>query len=200
MTSRIYMIRHGMTEGNQRGWFYGATDLPLTEEGREELRALVNEGYYPLLSEDTLFLTTGLKRTKETLEEIYGPRESISIPELQEMNFGNYECYRFDEIENDLFFSKWLKDEEGNVRLPGGESRQDFSERIARGREALLDKSKEREEIFLVCHGGVVAELLDKMFPEEKDSMWQWLPVPGYGYMVEVEEGEPKWAIALEEI
>ena len=200
MVSRIYMIRHGITEGNQKGWFYGSTDLPLTEEGREELRELVSQGYYPLLSKDTLFLTTGLKRTEETLEEIYGPRETEAVPELQEMNFGDYECYRFEEIENDPYFSSWLKDEDGVVRLPGGESRQDFSERIARGREALLEKSKEREEMFLVCHGGVVAELLDKMFPQERDSMWQWLPQPGYGYLLEVEDGQPRMAIALEEI
>ena len=194
------MIRHGVTEGNQKGWFYGITDLSLTEEGREALRELRDQGYYPQLSKEALFLTTGLKRTEETLEEIYGPRERESIPELREMNFGDYECYSFNEIEKDPFFKEWMKDEEGTVKLPGGESRQDFSNRVAKGKEILLMKAQENEEIFLICHGGVVAELLDKMLPGEKENMWQWLPQPGYGYLLEVEDGKALRAIAMEEI
>ena len=200
MVSRIYMIRHGQTEGNRNRWFYGSTDLPLTEEGRYELFELASQGYYPALSKNALFLTTGLLRTKETVEEIYGPRDTFAIPELQEMDFGNYECYSFSEIENDPFFSEWLKDEEGTVRLPGGESRQDFSERVAKGREILMGKTEEREEIFLVCHGGVIAELLHKLFPEMKDSMWEWLPDPGRGYVVEINNLKPEWALSLEDI
>ena len=37
MESRIILIRHGITEGNKKRWFYGAADIPLSQEGREEL-------------------------------------------------------------------------------------------------------------------------------------------------------------------
>ena len=200
MTSRIYMIRHGITEGNRNGWFYGSTDLSLTEEGKEQLAQLAMDGYYPVLSDEALFITTGLARTKETLEIIYGPRESLAVPELQEMNFGNYECFRFDEIKDDPFFSKWLEDEEGEVKLPGGESRQEFYERVSKGREILLKLSEEKEEIFLACHGGVIAQLLHQMFPEMKDSMWEWLPEPAKGYVVEIVESRPERVLSLEDI
>ena len=30
----LYMIRHSLTEGNERRLYYGATDLPLSENGR----------------------------------------------------------------------------------------------------------------------------------------------------------------------
>ena len=38
MLSRIYLIRHGKTDGNRNHWYYGATDLPLNEDGLEEIR------------------------------------------------------------------------------------------------------------------------------------------------------------------
>ena len=40
MVSKIYLIRHGITEGNEKRWYYGGADLPLTEGGREALKAL----------------------------------------------------------------------------------------------------------------------------------------------------------------
>ena len=200
MTSRIYMIRHGKTEGNEKGWFYGSADLPLTDEGILEVQDLADRGYYPSLSESALFLTTGLTRTKETLETIYGERETVEVPALQEMHFGEYECHSFVELHGDPFFDKWLKDEEGCVKLPGGESKQEFYERVSKGMGILLKFAEEEEEIFLACHGGGGAQLLHQMFPQLKDNMWEWLPKPARGYVVEIVDSRPEWVLSLEDI
>ena len=38
---QLYLIRHGITEGNLKGLYVGSgTDLPLCEEGRSQLYAL----------------------------------------------------------------------------------------------------------------------------------------------------------------
>ena len=37
MTSVIYLIRHGLTEGLKKRWFYGWAGLPEIEEGFEEI-------------------------------------------------------------------------------------------------------------------------------------------------------------------
>lgn len=34
---KLWLIRHGMTEGNRHGRYIGVTDEPLCEEGRESL-------------------------------------------------------------------------------------------------------------------------------------------------------------------
>ena len=34
---RLTLIRHGLTEGNVRRWYYGALDLPLCETGKSAL-------------------------------------------------------------------------------------------------------------------------------------------------------------------
>ena len=71
MLSRIYLIRHGRTAGNLNHWYYGSTDLPLTDDGYEEIKAYQESGIYPDIPEDADIYTTGLYRTDQTLEAIY---------------------------------------------------------------------------------------------------------------------------------
>ena len=72
MASKIYLIRHGITEGNQKKWFYGAADIPLAEEGKEELKKLKEKNIYPEIPEDADLYTTGLLRTEQTFEILFG--------------------------------------------------------------------------------------------------------------------------------
>ena len=44
---QIHLIRHGRTAGNRQGRFIGATDLPLSGAGREQLRTLAEQCHYP---------------------------------------------------------------------------------------------------------------------------------------------------------
>ena len=37
---KIWLIRHGMTEANERRLYCGSTDLPLSDHGREELKSV----------------------------------------------------------------------------------------------------------------------------------------------------------------
>ena len=47
MKSCIHFIRHGLTEGNTKKWFYGWADVPLLAEGIAALEELKKEGLYP---------------------------------------------------------------------------------------------------------------------------------------------------------
>ena len=40
ITYKLHLIRHGQTEGNQKGLFVGRTDMPVSEEGFDELSRL----------------------------------------------------------------------------------------------------------------------------------------------------------------
>ncbi len=203
MVSKIHFIRHGITEGNKNKWFYGAADIPLAEEGRENLVRFRDAGVYPVLPEHANCFTTGLQRTEETLAILYGEIEHKAITNLQEMNFGEYECKNFDELSDDPVFLEWGYDEEGDVCLPGAESRNEFSERIRKGLDELLGyhklkalelRHKDEEAVTLmVCHGGVISAVMSMLFPEEEsmETMWDWMPSPGYGYTVTFEDGSP---------
>ena len=196
--SKILMLRHGITEGNKKKWFYGETDLPLLPEGIEELKRQKEEGLYPDIPEDALFFTTGKGRTAETLITLFGEREFEKIKDLRELNFGVCECKSFDDLKDEPIFQAWAYDETGDVAFPDGESRNQFKERVARGFNYLLERHQAHEEktnpamTVIVCHGGVIAEILESAFPGEKESLWDWMPEPGSGYLLEVEDGKIK--------
>ena len=71
MTSCIHFIRHGITEGIKNKWYYGWVDLPLIQEGVDELEKLRNSGIYPSARGAQLY-TSGMTRANQTLEVIYG--------------------------------------------------------------------------------------------------------------------------------
>ena len=204
------MLRHGKTEGNKNRWFYGSTDLHLIDEGREEILDRKAEGFYPEIPQNAGFFTTGLTRTDETLELVYGTHEATHIEELQEMKFGEYECHSFDELKDDPVFSLWGYDEVGDVTLPGGESRNQFMRRIMAGYHRLMALHNDRAEAaalkaeeavdVLICHGGVIAGIMQEIFPGEKNSMWEWMPEPGCGYIWEIEDGKPVGHILIGEL
>ena len=201
MISKIHFIRHGITEGNQKKWFYGQTDLPVTPEGLEYLAKLRDDGIYPDFPEDTEFYTSGLLRTEQTFKTIFGEREHKAIKNLQEMDFGEYECRSFDESNGEPAFDKWAFDETDEVALPGGESKKEFNARISEGLKELRGYHRLKElshrhsgkdaVSLIVCHGGVIGSMMNELFPEERDNMWAWIPNPGFGYTVSFQDGEP---------
>lgn len=198
--SYIYFIRHGQTEGTMKDWYYGAADLPLAEEGVIETVRLKEEGLYPD-PEDAQFFVSGLSRTMHTLKLIYGDVEYTIIPELQEMNFGDYECIPFKDLDDDERFLEWCNDTTGDYRLPGAETKNEFAERIGRGLTILRKQhglkeishrhSKKDARSIVVFHGGAIAACMTLMFPEKNYTIWDWSPEPGHGYKVTFEDGEP---------
>ena len=201
MASKIYLIRHGITEGNLKRWFYGSADLPLTEEGKDELRRLKEKGVYPEIPADADMYTTGLLRTEQTFEILFGDREHKAIDNLKEMRFGKYECCTYDEVKEYEDFDTWAWDTTGDAKLPGAESKNEFAARIAeglkelRGYHALKELSHRHSGAdsvsVVVCHGGVISASMMMLFPEVNGNMWDWMPNPGFGYCIEFENGEP---------
>ncbi len=83
---RILLIRHGEVEESYRGRFIGKTDAPLSEEGREECRAL--RVRVAALSPE-LFFCSPLRRAVETLDVVRVKEcRSLIDPRLREIDFG----------------------------------------------------------------------------------------------------------------
>ena len=177
MESKILIIRHGITEGNKKKWFYGATDIGLCDEGVAELVEQRDSGFYPDIPEETQFFTTGMKRTEETLEILFGDVEHGRITDMKEMNFGDYECRAFDSLKDDELFLEWGYDQIGEVKLPNGESRNEFHERTRRGGQLLIDEhiAKNVPVTVMICHGGVISRFLAHLFGDER-SLWVGMP------------------------
>ena len=215
MNTKICLIRHGITEGNQKRLYYGASDIPLAEEGTSMLRELASQGIYPD-DADAVCYTSGLLRTEQTFSLIYGAREHGAFSPFREIDFGDFEMKSYEELKEDADYQTWIGDTTGTLPPPGGESARDFQERVLDGFAELLRRQKQRAEALLqetaeasegenpldkkaldgklltiaVCHGGPIAAILQNAFPEEKDNFFQWLPDPGHGYLLSLDGDE----------
>ena len=199
MKSQIHLIRHGITEGNQKRYYYGAADIPLAPEGEEQLTELAEQGFYPE-AEGADFYTTGKQRTEQTLRLIYGEREHEQIPELVEMNFGEFEMKSYEELKEIPEYQRWISDEEGKTEPPGGESIIGFQKRIQGGLKILVGRHRLKElsvrhcgddaVSVLVCHGGTIGAVMESTFPNQQEHFFKWVPDPGHGYTLTLEEGE----------
>lgn len=83
----LILIRHGETEWSRSGQHTSWTDLPLTELGERQARALV-----PLLAEREIGLTlvSPYLRARRTAE-LAGLTEPRETPDLREWDYGAYE-------------------------------------------------------------------------------------------------------------
>ena len=196
--SRICLIRHGITEGNQRRLYYGHSDIPLSEEGEVELEKLAASGLYPD-SEQASFYTTGLLRTEQTLSIIYGDRPHEAISDLREINFGRFEMKSYEELKEQADYQTWIGGDMTKVGPPDGESTGEFALRIRGGFEDLMQRHqlkalslRHKEENALsvaVCHGGSTSVIMEILYPGVKDNFYQWIPDPGHGYVLYLENG-----------
>ena len=207
MRSQICLIRHGITEGNVRRLYYGKTDVPLAQEGIDELKKMSEEGVYPDSSINKIF-TTGLTRTKQTKELIYGDRPHEVIEYLQEINFGEFEMKSYEQLLENEDYRDWITAEDHEKAPPGGESINEFNERIIKGYEQLRDihedmvkrayeqdpEGNDWDEGYpmsiVICHGGTISAIMDHIFPGVEDNMYGWIPDPGHGYLLTLEDGE----------
>lgn len=180
--SALYLIRHSLTEGNERRLYYGATDLPLTEAGRALCRSL--RGSYDLPA-GIPFATSGMLRAEQTLELLFGDVPHERFPDLREAEMGVFEMKGYDELKDTPAYQQWLADASGEFVIPGGESNRQVLERVLRCVRALAPQG----DRLIVCHGGVIACAMNALFPAGKPSFWDWVPSACHGYAVEFRPG-----------
>ena len=175
----LYLLRHSLTEANEKRLYSGATDLPLTPKGRALAEAARANRPLPVCD---LYVTSGMKRANETLALITGRMADITIPQLREMNFGRFELLDYETLKTDANYIRWIEDAEGRVCCPDGECTADFRARVLRGGESLL--SMHWESACLVCHGGVIVNLMQAWFPSENKQFYEWQPAACGGWRI----------------
>jgi probable phosphoglycerate mutase len=95
---RVYLVRHGETAWSRSGRHTGRTDIPLTEPGEAEAKALapwlrgLHFGHV---------LTSPLRRARRTCELAGLSRTVEADADLEEWNYGQYEGLTSSEIHQD---------------------------------------------------------------------------------------------------
>jgi alpha-ribazole phosphatase len=133
----VYLIRHGATNANREHRYLGRTEEPLSEEGREELKAFQRQGIYPDPASLQALFVSPMERCRETAELLFGDCEQHVIPEFREMDFGLFEGKNYQDLQGDARYQTWI-DSNGTIPFPEGESREDFIARCRQGFEEML--------------------------------------------------------------
>ena len=168
----IYLIRHGKTEANERHLYCGSTDLPLSAAGKEELRQL----HYDI--KNVRFVTSGMKRANETLKILFGDAAYEVDPRFREVDFGIFEMHSYEALKDTPEYQAWLTgDNEVNIP-PQGESGLQMTKRVL---EAF---SQIQEDTVVITHGGVIAAIMEHLFPNENKNRYEWQPKTGSGYLI----------------
>ena len=199
MLSCIHFIRHGITQGILNKWYYGFEDLPLVDEGIKEIKDLKAQGIYP--ESGGSYYTSGMLRANQTLEAIYGKVPYTAIPDLKEMNFGQWECKTFDELQQLPGFDTWMNDRTGSFTFPGGESANSFQRGAKKGLDELLGYHRlfrtfsPSQRPALYFYGSMPrrshSRLQCHLFRFPAETFWNWIPAAGRGYSVYFEDGDP---------
>lgn len=182
---KLILMRHGRTEANERHLYCGSTDLPLSERGRRELQALRESGVLPPL-DGMRIVTSGALRCRETLMELYGGLPHETEPDFREMDFGDFEMRSYEELKHDPAYIAWITgDNEANV-TPNGESGNQMKARVLAALERVMEEDRPAA---VFTHGGVIAAIMDRLFPEEGKNRYQWQRSPGRGYVINTAAG-----------
>lgn len=179
----IHFIRHGAIDETLSGKYIGTTDVPLSDKGKMDLKKLDYEYRYPGAQ---VVFTSPLKRCTETCRILYPEQNPLSIANLSECNFGEWEGKTADELKSDPDFEKWLAGD-NSVKPPRGESNADFTRRICLMFESIVEglmKTGTTESV-IVTHGGVIMTLLAVYgLPQAKP--FEWTMDNGFGYSLRV--------------
>ena len=152
----IYFIRHGLTKAMPLKICCGSTDVELSAKGIAELKKMKAQGGYPDLAGLHVY-TSGMKRTEQTLNALYGHVKHDILPLFKEIDFGIFEG------RPDAEFDNWQKNIASlNDPFPNGESWQHAVDRAVAGVDYLLAQN---EDALVVSHGGIMTMYCEQVYP-----------------------------------
>jgi probable phosphoglycerate mutase len=141
--AELWLVRHGETEWSAAGKHTSVTDLPLTEAGEQQARALA-----PMLAElDPVLVLSSPRRRAVDTARLSGLAVDEVTEDLAEWNYGEYEGRTTPDIRDERpGWSIWTDGPDG------GETRDEVTDRadrvLKRAEQALADGA-----VVLVGHG-----------------------------------------------
>ena len=155
---RIHFIRHAITTANEEGRYIGITESPISSTGRKELMEKTEKMVYPKV--DKVYVSP-LKRCIATASFIYPDGYARVVPELREMNFGEFEGKTVKELMNRADYKQFLKGGLDNP-APGGESMRHVVERCFEAVQFIVEDMMKNgyKNAAVVTHSGIIMNIL----------------------------------------
>lgn len=167
---KVYLLRHGETEGNVKGTFAGNTDTPLTNLGRRQAK----EAYHKVNCFDIdVVISSPLSRAVDTARLSYKTPDELRDG-LKEMSFGDFENMTYEEISDQYPEAVKIWKEKGlYYTFPNGESVKSFYDRVITCYKKLLE-SYDGKNLLIVAHSGVIRSILSHEISERFEHYWKY--------------------------
>jgi probable phosphoglycerate mutase len=165
VTLRVYLARHGQTDGNLNRRAQGWTDTPLNETGRKQAALLAERLAGVQL--DAIYSST-LSRSRETAQAVAAGRKVgvTSLPGLREVGLGRFEDLALDD-------PKLKERPRGEERGPDdGESPNQVAARVNAAIESIR-KAHASGTVLIVGHAGANGYVLRALLQMTAQQMGQ---------------------------
>jgi len=169
--TKVILVRHGQTLWNVDMKYQGHCDIALTQAGIEQAGLVANR----LADEDVAAVYASDLNRALTTAQCIADKHSLSvttIPEVKEINFGEWEGLTYEGIN-----SQWadsmakLFTFPDEVIIPGGETFQAVKERATAAIAQLVEKHPD-QTIVVVSHGGTIRTLLCAALNTHLNHLW----------------------------
>lgn len=171
----LLLVRHGQTQANAEGRFYGRTDSPMTDVGREQVRATAER----LKDRPVAHVyASPAMRASETAEILnYQWNKPLTIDErLWEIDHGHWELLTPNEIQAQ-YPADWDRFLTGDTSRAhhGGETHDQVATRSL----SFLNDIKQShpcdgETIVLAAHGGLLGIMVCELLGTAKRGRWPY--------------------------
>lgn len=183
-TLRVYLARHGQTDGNLKRIAQGWTDTPLNDTGRQHAAMLAERLRGVTL--DAIYSST-LARSRETAEAVAAgrPLKVQSLPGLREIGLGRFENVSLDDP---IMKTRPPADKRGP---DDGESGAQVEARVSDA-IATIRKAHASGTILIVGHAGAngyVMRALLGVTAEEMAKLGRYVQDNDELYMIELPQG-----------
>lgn len=170
--TRVLLIRHGQTEWNRDQIYRGRADVPLSETGLQQARALAGRLAGERIS---AVFTSPLKRayaTAEHLEAVSGCAPQV-VEGLIDICYGEWEGQSRWRLQRDAseLHARWLT-QPHLVRPPGGETLAEVRERASEALRRIIEQQPQRT-VAVVSHRVVNKVLLCHALGLGDDAFWR---------------------------
>ena len=162
--TRIALLRHFPTRWNREHRLQGQTDIPLTDEARQELHGLA----IPAPWDTARIIASPLSRAAETARILARGRPVANDARLVEISYGEWEGQHGADLLADPN-SGYVNVEDGgwHRRPPGGESHWEAWERV---QPALAEIAADPAPALLIVHRALMRVILARAWGWNYDS------------------------------
>lgn len=169
---RILLIRPGETEFDRQGRILGTLDMPLSEDGRQQVAGCL-EG---LQGEQPVALYTAPSQSAQQTAAELGEKLDLkpkTIDKLQNLNHGLWQGLLVDDVKTKQpkVYRQWQEQPE-TICPPEGEPVSAAKERVAEVLKKLIKRHKAADAVALVCPEPLASVVRNVLQQDELSHFW----------------------------